>query len=374
MDKDKGHAPGYLSRDTATNIAMAAPATGGATPAPVKVLVVGQINGRLDLLAPRVAAVHAQHGPFDVVLAVGGLFSVNPADNQPIEAFIAGEKKCTCDRAAAVPCLTRVAGADLAAPYFCVVSVVVPLDMLFINGPTPIPRAAMDIIERNGGQLCENITFLGHRGVLTTTSGLKVGYLSGVYDSNKTDPTDPVENPSATRYTRADIDALVRNTRKDASYAGLDILVTYDWPRGVTRLAAVPEGANVARSGTDAVADLARELRPRYHFAGQEGGVYYERAPYRNLPVVPGKAMHVTRFFGTPRPAPRPASHGVPHRCGTAWGGLFRCTTPRPSHRHGGGGQRQEGQVDLRDEHRADGVGRARGRVRAAAQHHAQPV
>ena len=80
---------------------MAAPATGGATPAPVKVLVVGQINGRLDLLAPRVAAVHAQHGPFDVVLAVGGLFSVNPAENQPIEAFIAGEKKCrwTCEAA-----------------------------------------------------------------------------------------------------------------------------------------------------------------------------------------------------------------------------------------------------------------------------------
>jgi len=184
--------------------------------------------------------------------------------------------------------------------------------MLFINGPTPIPRAALDIIERNGGQLCENITFLGHRGVLTTASGLKIGYLSGVYDSNKTDPTDPVENPSATRYTRADVEALVRSTRKDASYAGLDILVTYDWPRGVTRLAAIPEGANVARSGTDPVADLAREIRPRYHFSGQEGGVYYERVPYRNLPVVPGKAMHLTRFFGMPSPVSRHAYLGVP--------------------------------------------------------------
>ena len=171
--------------------------------------------------------------------------------------------------------------------------------MLFINGPTPIPRHVMEVAERNGGQLCENITFLGQRGVLNTTSGLKIAYLSGSFDPTLTDPNDAAEDPSATRYAKADVDALLRTAKGRSGFGGVDILLTMDWPRGVTRLAPLPEGTNVARSGSDSIAELARELRPRYHFAAQEPDVFFERPPYRNLPLMPGRPIHVTRFFGT---------------------------------------------------------------------------
>jgi hypothetical protein len=165
-----------------------------------------------------------------------------------------------------------------------------------------MPRSLLEAADAKGGALCPNVTFLGHRGVLTTTSGLRIAYLSGTHDPTQLDPTDPVDNPSATRYSKADVDALIR-TAKGArgGFAGVDVLLTADWPRGVTRLAPIPEGATAttARAGTDPVADLARELRPRYHFAAQEPLVYYERPPYRNLPLMIGRAIHVTRFFGT---------------------------------------------------------------------------
>jgi hypothetical protein len=62
--------------------------------ASVKVLVVGAVNGRLDVLATRVAQVNAAHGPFDVVLCAGGIFSTDPVENMALEPFLAGDRTC----------------------------------------------------------------------------------------------------------------------------------------------------------------------------------------------------------------------------------------------------------------------------------------
>uniref|UniRef100_H2ZSJ7 CWF19-like protein 1 n=1 Tax=Latimeria chalumnae TaxID=7897 RepID=H2ZSJ7_LATCH len=48
--------------------------------------------------------------------------------------------------------------------------------------------------------------------------------------------------------------------------------------------------------GSSSVANLAFNLKPRYHFAGLEG-TYYERLPYRNHMVLQESAQHVSRFI-----------------------------------------------------------------------------
>lgn len=49
-----------------------------------------------------------------------------------------------------------------------------------------------------------------------------------------------------------------------------------------------------------AVSQLSLLLRPRYHFAGQQGA-FYERQPYRNHRVLTDLTKHVTRFIGIAR-------------------------------------------------------------------------
>ncbi|CAM6106973.1 unnamed protein product [Calypogeia fissa] len=72
------------------------------------------------------------------------------------------------------------------------------------------------------------------------------------------------------------------------------IFLTNEWPEGVTLgvdLTSVP--SNIDKStGTAIVAELAADLKPRYHIAGTEE-VFYARDPYLN----PG-AVHSTRFIG----------------------------------------------------------------------------
>lgn len=89
-----------------------------------------------------------------------------------------------------------------------------------------------------------------------------------------------------------------------------DILLTYEWPEGLTRysqIPIVPEGV----LGTERlpgqsrhVRELARRLRPRYHFVAGAGEVFWEREPYRNE-VVRGKERERERERGVGAQGPR---------------------------------------------------------------------
>ena len=91
-------------------------------------------------------------GPFDVVFAVGRFFG-DPGAPSELAAFLDGTKK------AALP-LYFIAGEEAAGT----------------TGP-------IDGLEE-GGELCENITYLGRWGK-QMLHGLSVCYLSGVYDAAK---------------------------------------------------------------------------------------------------------------------------------------------------------------------------------------------
>lgn len=65
-------------------------------------------------------------------------------------------------------------------------------------------------------------------------------------------------------------------------YRGIDILLTSQWPFGIGN-----DDKETAKSENKIAASkllswLAREIKPRYHFAGLNGN-YLERLPYRFL-------------------------------------------------------------------------------------------
>lgn len=81
------------------------------------------------------------------------------------------------------------------------------------------------------GELCANLTYLGKRGLYTLTNGTKIAYISGI--------EKPLGVPEEDfHFQMADIEG-VRNSclinKSSASdYRGVDILLTSQWPYGIT--------------------------------------------------------------------------------------------------------------------------------------------
>ncbi|KAI8926861.1 CwfJ C-terminus 1-domain-containing protein-like protein, partial [Entophlyctis helioformis] len=197
-------------------------------------LVVGSLDGRLKQAFAKVAAIHAKHGPFDLMLCTGDLFGPDP-DQQvaDLEAL-----------------LSR--------------SLTPPLPTYFVSGRHPIAPKVAEIIDRSDGQVTDSLTYLGSSGIMTTPEKLRIAFLSGAFNKQP---------------------------------AGVDILLTVNWPDNITALsplaAAKFQGRPPAR-GIRVVADVDTALAPRYHFAASES-LFFEREPfYISAPGV----VHPTRFIG----------------------------------------------------------------------------
>lgn len=75
-----------------------------------------------------------------------------------------------------------------------------------------------------GVEFSPTLTYLGKKGVLNTTHGLTVGYLSGIETST---------NPNAFQYNDDTINELLTPLRSNSFFIGLDILLTSMWPTEV---------------------------------------------------------------------------------------------------------------------------------------------
>lgn len=132
---------------------------------------------------------------------------------------------------------------------------------------------------------------------------------------NASNPEPPATGPPHL-YRVSDVNAL-----KSVASSGIDILLTYEWPKCISRNSSnatsalsVLESKDVGSLGVQCVAELAAVLQPRYHYAAtpdSEGSgelverrsVFFEREPYANDGaagrVAASKvASHVTRFIG----------------------------------------------------------------------------
>jgi len=219
---------------------------------PLKILVSGDVEGNFHTLYKRVESIQKKSGNFDLLLCVGDFFG---SDLSSWEPYKTGKLKA-------------------------------PISTLIL-GPNR-PELAIYFNEESG-DLCENVTYLGKQGRFTGSSGLQIAYLSG---------TETSEPKSADcTFSVSEARSLVSPVSGDASYRGVDILITSQWPHGVEKYASANERQGVNSGDSACISEVARVLRPRYHFAGMEK-IFYERQPYRNHQVLVEAARHTTRFIG----------------------------------------------------------------------------
>lgn len=219
-----------------------------------KVLVAGDAEGSLTALFKRVEAVNKKAGPFEMLLCVGSFFGPG---NLGWHDYKSGRVK-------------------------------VPLPVYILG-----PNSEVELLpypDLEGCELCENVIYLGRQGCFTTNEGLRVAYLSGVQAE------DPL-TAKPFNYTVANVQSLESSLKWDsAQFQGVDILLTSDWPRGVSnRTAAKPQWDDLEK-GSALLSRVTLLSRPRYHFAGMHGE-HYERVPYRNHQTGSEAARHVTRFI-----------------------------------------------------------------------------
>lgn len=224
-----------------------------ASTAALKILVAGDVDGNFDQLFSRIRSIQKKSGNFDLLLCVGDFFGKDDSTWKP---YLAGEKK--------VPLSTLILGPNQ------------PNHVSYYSG-------------KDGSELCDNITYLGKKGMFTGSSGLQLAYLSGLESSD--------EKGDDTHFCNKDISSLTLPVISDSKFKGVDILITSQWPRGVDKYGIKMESVDTSSNGSIAVSQLAMHLQPRYHFAGMEGE-FYERQPYRNHKVLADKEKHVTRFIG----------------------------------------------------------------------------
>lgn len=200
-----------------------------------KVLMCGDVEGHFKFLFNKVDAINKKSGPFDFLLCVGNFFGDNNAE---LEDYKNGIKSIS------VP--TYIIGANR--------------DSDLNNYP--------DI---DGCEICQNLTYLGKRGLYTASSGLKIAYISGT-ESNSSEV-----KPAC--FSESDVMSIKQACLKgQPSFRGIDILMSSPWPADVTNFD--PNKPNFKYQGSKLIAWLAAQVKPRYHVSALEG-IHYERPPYR---------------------------------------------------------------------------------------------
>uniref|UniRef100_A0A6V7QTD5 C3H1-type domain-containing protein n=1 Tax=Ananas comosus var. bracteatus TaxID=296719 RepID=A0A6V7QTD5_ANACO len=220
-----------------------------------RILLCGDVFGRLHHLFKRVHSVNQSTGPFDALLCVGQFFADSPDRPDELSDYVDGR--------AAVPIPTYFTG-DYG-----------------VGAARVLSAAAKRFPDRgfatDGVELCPNLYWLKGSGRFSL-QGLQ--FLITILDRD-----------ASGGYSEDDVDAL----RALAEEPGIvDLFLTYPFPLilGEKNTSEAPAGV-MDPSGCDPViAELAAEIKPRYHIAGTKG-VFYGREPYSN-----SEAAHVTRFIG----------------------------------------------------------------------------
>lgn len=138
-----------------------------------------------------------------------------------------------------------------------------------------------DITEENN-EICENLNYLGRKGVFTLASGFTVAYLSG---------TEAKEgSKSSWQFDKKDVVAVrnscLKNFTNMDDYRGIDFLLTSQWPAGIT------EGEE---NTSKLVSFLSLGVKPRYHFCGINNK-HFEKPPFR-LPAQYARSVESASRF-----------------------------------------------------------------------------
>ncbi|KAK9722796.1 hypothetical protein K7432_002418 [Basidiobolus ranarum] len=230
---------------------------------PLKTIVVGSVHGQIKQLFSKIELINKKNGPFDVLLCGGDFFGSHLED---LEDLVENR-------------------------------INVPVTTYFISGSNAIPEIIQNKIDQNHGEVCSNLFYLGKGGILKTSQGLSIAYLSGTYAQSSDDSdSNDVALPSY-QYNDTDVENMLKTTQQDG-FDGVDILLTHEWPENLMQFSSLTPSQSIS-SGSSNIAKVASALKPRYHFATLEK-VFFEREPYKNelLTKDGSLSQRVTRFIG----------------------------------------------------------------------------
>lgn len=169
----------------------------------------------------------------------------------------------------------------------------VPVPTYFTIGDRPLPTRIVEKIESNNDEVCPNLYYLGKRGTLKTSEGIRIAALGGKLEaSDSKKPESNAVGKFQATYTESDARALF-------GVQSVDILITNQWPKGIRTgsKAALPEDWQLIPSEVQCIADVCATLKPRYHFSSS-GPFYYEREPFFHMPTEDEPdAKPLTRFI-----------------------------------------------------------------------------
>ena len=219
-----------------------------------KILVVGAIQGHLAKAFQKISKLHAKTD-FAFVLVAGDLFG-QEADDE-IQAILSG-------------------------------SVSVPIPTYFTVGDHAIPQAVQEKLE-SAGEVCTNLFYLGRKGTLTTTEGIKIVFLGGRQVQNEESLTQSIGTYDP---LFLDNEARVLQGANNAH-----IILTNQWPARIENGSSVslPESDDLNTSSI-AVANLCATLKPRYHFSSSPSASW-KREPFAwPMEYSENASAQVTRF------------------------------------------------------------------------------
>jgi hypothetical protein len=164
-------------------------------------------------------------------------------------------------------------------------SITIPLPTYFSVGKTQLPEAILRCTEAKDGEVCENLFFIGRKGLLKTVEGLRVAFLGG----SQLDDASSKESigHEATGFTVDEAENLSKGDQ-------VHILVTSAWPTDITKFSKTKPA--LTPNGSELVAKVNAALKPKYHFSFSEGA-FYEREPFFQEKDSSATDVDITRFI-----------------------------------------------------------------------------
>ena len=167
-------------------------------------------------------------------------------------------------------------------------SITVALPTYFSIGNRALPERAIQKLDAPN-ELCANLFFLGRKGSLKTSEGIRIACLGG----NLLDPLDSrLLDKYSPFYTNADARGL-------HGLHSANFLITNQWPLGVLQGSKkeIPE-AVASSTGERCIADLCAVLRPSYHFSNSPtAALSFARESFIQVPPYEFPDQEVVTFF-----------------------------------------------------------------------------
>ena len=218
-----------------------------------KILICADLEGHFDFLIERLKAFISKGEHFDLVLCVGKTLS----HTFDMRKFTHSDKP------------------------------VMPIPFYFIDSGEF--SSVLMTLYPDGKEIAPNLHYLGRSGI-KIINGLSIAFLSGMVNTKFPEIEDHSDY-CGPYYTHNDVTDIYSRLKKiPGGDIGIDILLTSEWPSGFDLELEHHHRPPKATNLSSLVADLAKHLRPRYHFVGLEH-VWYQRPPYLN-----SKDSHLTRL------------------------------------------------------------------------------